>query len=757
MKKIMTVKLFLPVVLSTFLIGCATTSGVKESSTDVDVAVITDILIQDNILAIKSNKTFTYTMYSANDPYRTTIEIPDIKAGNFKSKIVSDKAGITEIIPQEIEAPKPAVKLDIVLQAPSSVVPVYKDNTLTLMIKAEEPVARAPEPAAKVEEPVVVSDIKPRTDTEQTSSKPAAKESSYDTKKPENSVSPLSRATEIRNVEIKKSADAVTVVITGNGSMMPNVFPIDDRIVVDIPGVSMNADMPKSVISPVKGIRAGKHKDKVRIVIDLKEKTNYDVTAIGSSIEISLAKKDIPVAQASVNSKEMKTTDAPVSMVSPPSSLQTTFESAKSNVDKCQRYLEGKENVSLDFQDQDIIPILRLLADISGCNLVIHPEVKGKYTMNLREVQWNFALDTLLRTFSLSKIVNGNIIRIVPTNFVAKELDELAKAKKAESEAGDLKTKIFPVNYADLAKLKDAIDKAKVLSSRGTITLDERGSSVIVNDIDANLERIGALISEIDQENMQARQVMIEARIVEINTDYTKDLGIQWGVGFTKPRAGDTITVGGLSTSGGTGFSGNNFLVNLPAAAGGGAGGAIGFGYISKAANFSLDLQLSAMEQVKKGKVISSPKIMTMNNESAKISQGRNLQIPIATADKTDLKEVPILLTLDVKPRIAPGGAILMNLKITKDEFLSLIAAGTSTGVDMTKNTIDTTVLVNNGDTVVIGGIFKQSTTKTDDAVPGLSKIPLLGLLFKKEKNIESSNEIIVFITPKIVEFDSLK
>lgn len=752
MKKIMTVKLFLSVVLSTFLIGCATTSGFKESSTETDLAVITDIQIQDNVLAIKSNKAFTYTMYSANDPYRTTIEIPDIKAGNFRTKIVSDKSGITEIIPQEIESPKPAVKLDIVLQAPSSVVPVYKDNTLTLMIKAEEPAAKAPEPAAKVEEPVVVSEVKTKTDTEPSSSKPAIRESS---------VSPLSRATEIRNVEIKKSADAVVVVITGNGAMMPNVFPIDDRIVVDIPGVSMNADIPKSVLSPVKGIRAGKHKDKVRIVIDLKEKTNYDVTAVGGSIEISMAKKDTPVAQAAVNNKEITTSVVPVPAASqstaPPISSQIPSESAKLNTDKCKRYLEGKENVSLDFQDQEIIPILRLLADISGCNLVIHPDVKGKYTMNLREVQWNVALETLLRTFSLSKIVDGNIIRIVPTNIVAKELDELAKAKKAESEAGDLKTKIFPVNYADLAKLKDAIDKAKVLSSRGTITLDERGSSVIVNDLETNLEKIGALISEIDQETMQARQVMIEARIVEINTDYTKDLGIQWGAGFTKPRASDTIVVGGIAQTGGTGFSGNNFLVNLPAAIGSGSGGAIGFGYISKAANFSLDLQLSAMEQVKKGKVISSPKIMTMNNESAKISQGRNLQVPIATADKTDLKEVPILLTLDVKPRIAPGGAILMNLKITKDEFLSLIAAGTSTGVDMTKNTIDTTVLVNNGDTVVIGGIFKQSHTKTDDAVPGLSKVPLLGLLFKKEKNIESSNEIIVFITPKIVEFDSLK
>jgi type IV pilus assembly protein PilQ len=326
----------------------------------------------------------------------------------------------------------------------------------------------------------------------------------------------------------------------------------------------------------------------------------------------------------------------------------------------------------------------------------------------------------------------------VPTADVAKELDELKKVQTKRAEGGELKTKIFPVNYADLSKLKAAIEDAKVLSSRGTITLDERGSSIIANDIEVNLEKIAALIADIDQEKMQARQVMIEAKIVEVTTDYTRDLGIQWGTNYTSPTASDTTTIGGTGQTG-IAPSGNNFLVNLPAAVGTGSGGAIGFGYISKAANFALDVQLSALETNKKGKVLSTPRIMTMNNEEATITQGRTIYIPVATADKTDLKPIDALLSLKVTPRIAPGGAIFMKLDITKDEP----GAATAGGVDVLKNTIKTNVLVNNGDTVVIGGIFKTSRTNTVDSVPGLSGIPVLGLLFKRNQNVTADTEVL--------------
>jgi type IV pilus assembly protein PilQ len=485
----------------------------------------------------------------------------------------------------------------------------------------------------------------------------------------------------------------------------------------------LNAQIPESTISPLTGIRVGKHSDKIRLVLDLEEKTNFDFASIGNNIEISLVGGEAVAAA--------------LPSEAPPDTGEEGYI--------------GKR-ISLDFQDADIVPLFRLFTDISGCNLAVNPQIKGKITLKLINVPWDQALDIILKTFSLSKIVDGNIIRIVPTADVAKELDELKKVQKKRAEAGELKTKIFPVNYADLSKLKAAIEDAKVLSSRGTITLDERGSSIIANDIEVNLEKIAALIADIDQEKMQARQVMIEAKIVEVTTDYTRDLGIQWGTNYTSPTASDTTTIGGTGQTG-IAPSGNNFLVNLPAAVGTGSGGAIGFGYISKAANFALDVQLSALETNKKGKVLSTPRIMTMNNEEATITQGRTIYIPVATADKTDLKPIDALLSLKVTPRIAPGGAIFMKLDITKDEP----GAATAGGVDVLKNTIKTNVLVNNGDTVVIGGIFKTSRTNTVDSVPGLSGIPVLGLLFKRNQNVTADTEVLIFITPKIVEFSSLK
>ncbi|MEW6107797.1 MAG: type IV pilus secretin PilQ [Nitrospirota bacterium] len=724
MKKIILMKMFLSIFLITAIFGCATTSGVKEASTTDDAAIITNLQILDNKLVITSNKHFTYTVYSASDPYKTTIEIPDIALGNFTDKIASDKGGITEIIPRQTESPKKAVQLDVIFQNPSTVVPIYKDNTLTLAIKQEEPVVKA----EAGETPVVLTEVKEEPAAPDSSPMPKVEEPPG----PAGDIPSVSKATEITSIEVQKSADAVKILIIGNGAMTPNVFPIDERIVVDIPDVSMKADLPSGVISPLKGIRAGKHRDKARLVLDLKEKTNYDVTAIGSSIVISLQRSDVVPAQ------------------------QPSEESVKKtvSVQEPEKLVEGKyagKRISLDFQDADIIPIFRLLADISGYNIVVNPDVKGKITLKLINVPWDQALDLILRTFSLSKIADGNIIRIVPTSIVAKELDELARAKKAEAEAGELKTKIFPVNYADLNKLKDAIDKAKVVSSRGSLTLDERGSTIIVNDLDPNLEKIDALIREIDQEHMQARQVLIEARIVEVTSTYTKDLGIQWG-GFFKnpPTEGDNNFTIGKEGRASTGTP-NDFLVNLPASS---TMAQIGFGYINRAATFALDLKLSAMEQLLKGKVISNPKIMTMNNEEAKITQGSTIYIEstVAGATTPSFTAVDAVLSLSVKPRIAPGGAIFMDLDITNDEPGPLIG----TNVTIRKKTAKTSVLVNNGDTIVIGGIFKKSENSTDDSVPGLSKIPLLGrLLFNREKNVEDNTEILMFITPRIVEFNA--
>ena len=694
--------------------GCVTAQAGKKASDTAVPPAITSIQIEDNTLIIKSDGPFSYTLNKATDPYRATLEIPDMTIGRYVGRISSNRAGITEIIPHQIESPKPFAKLDIVLQNPSSLSPEYRDNTLTIAIKKDDP--------------VVLAEMKEIEASRKAAVRLATEETPTEKLQPQHESAPVvSKATEINNIEIKKSADTVRVLITGNGAMIPNVFPINERIVVDIPNTALRASVPSHTVSPLKSIRAGRHRDKLRLVLDLQEKTNFDVTAIGNTVEISLVGKET----ASPQQASLNTTKETASALSSPQSQKIS----SNNEPLIEGVYTGKK-ISLDFQDADVVPIFRLLGDISGYNMVVNPDVKGKVTLKLINVPWDQALDIILRTLSLSKIVEGNIIRIVPTGVVAKELDDVSRAKKAAAEAGELRTKIYPVNYAELSKLKDAIDKAKLLSSRGSISLDERGSSIIVNDLDLNLDRIDALIKEIDLEVMQARQVMIEAKIVEVNTDYLKELGISWAGSWTIPNS-TTL----------------NSIVDFPAAAAEGAGGLFGFGYVPAAGNFLLNMRLTAIENTNNGRVLSNPRIMTMNNQEAKITQGRTIYVPAATSDKIEFKAIDALLSLTVKPRIAPGGAIFMDLDITKDEP----GVPTAGGVDILKNTIKTSVLVNDADTVVIGGVFKKSEQDRTDGIPGLSKLPLVGLLFKRDRDQSTTSEVLVFITPKIVNFADLK
>lgn len=728
MKRHTLLKPLISILVLIALLGCANTQAVKQSSEVIEAPVLTAVRADENGLIIQSNKQFTYTLSKTNDPYRSTVEIPYMNAGAFTDRIVSDAGMVTEVVPQQIESPVRMTRLDIVLQSPSSLTPEYRDNTLILSIKKDEPVVFTEVNNHEADPRSLVRLVA----VEMPAEKEAAPASS--------------KATEITGITIKKSADAVKVIISGNGTMIPNVFPINERIVVDIPDTALRAAIPSQTLSPLKGIRAGKHKDKLRIVLDLKEKTNFDVTAIGNSIEISLMNKEDSKSQHVMNNAARESI-APAAPAAPEPAVAVKASAAASP--STEEIFTGKK-ISLDFQDADIIPIFRLLGDISGYNIVVNPEVKGKITLKLINVPWDQALDIIMRTFHLSKIVEGNIIRVLPTSAVAKELDEISKAKKAEAEAGDLRTKIFTVNYAELTKLKETIDKAKLLSPRGNVSLDERGSSIIVNDIDAKIEKIGALIKEIDQEHMQARQVMIEAKIVEVSSTYTKDLGIQWGAFLTKTTGQGTTTIGGNGSTS-TSASPIDKLVNLPASS---TSGNIGFGFLNRAGTLALDLKLSAMEQRLKGKVISNPKIITMNNQEAKITQGSTiyLQSTASGSNVASFTAVDATLSLTVKPRITPGGAIFMDLDISKDQPGPLVGGN----VSILKNTAKTSVLVNNEDTIVIGGIFKKTENTTDDNIPGLSKLPLIGkLLFNRELNVEDNNELLIFVTPRVVESNS--
>ncbi|PKL51706.1 MAG: hypothetical protein CVV37_05035 [Nitrospira bacterium HGW-Nitrospira-1] len=738
MKKSTISKLSTAILMALLLLGCATTSGTKEASSAAEIPVITDIAIEDGNVVIKSNKDFTYTVYSANDPYKTTIEIPDMSIGAFTGRIVSDKSGL-EIIPKQIDSPRKSARLDIMLQTPAAISPVYKDNTLALSIKKEQPVVW---PAFK-DKDITSKDIESRPDA--AAYLTAAETPAYAVKAVDETAQPAAKATEIMGIELKKTKDAVKILITGNGAIIPNVFPLNEKIVVDIPDVVLKAALPENVIAPLKAIRAGKHKDKLRLVFDLKEKTNFDVAAIGNSVEISLQAREVQAAKTQEPAAAQTSLQNSAKAV-PASSAASSKPVQSASV--TEPLIEGEftgKKISLDFQDADIIPIFRLLADVSGYNIVVDPAIKGAITLKLINVPWDQVLDIMLKTFSIGKTVDGNIIWIAPVTTFAKIAREKADKRLAEETAGELVEEAIRINYGSATEIRNAIGGGSgggvdqrergggLLSPRGSASVDNRTNTLIVKDLPVNLAKIKALIKIMD---IASPQVMIEAKIAQISSGYSEKLGITWGGSFT--------TTGPNTIDG-------NFSVNSPVAAAGSSttnpGGAVGL-TVGLANYFKLDMFLSALETIGKSKTLSNPKILALDNASANIQQGKTFYVQTLD-DKGNPKseEKTATLSLTVKPRITPDGYIQLEITATDD---SLEISGQYPVVN--KRSLQTTALVKNGETLVLGGIYTSNETELETGMPWLRKIPVLGWLFKtKTQTGPEIKEILVFITPTVV------
>jgi type IV pilus assembly protein PilQ len=676
--------------------GCAPTGNIKEIAMPDEGRVITAIDLQDYSVTVKVSRPFSYTLYKSDDPYKIIVELLDVNTGGFNRKIFSDKAGITEIVPSQIETPF-MTRLEILLQTPTTADPEYKNNELTIRIREE-----SPKGVVKTEVKGKIEDV------------PEVKETEHALQERV----PLQKATEITSISFEKTDDIVKLLIRGNGSLNPSVLPLENRIVIDVPGVDMKTQLPSEVVSPLKGIRAGETDNKIRLVIDLKEKTDFDVTTIGDTIVVAVS--------AQMAHK-----------------LGENLE-AKEHANVTENKYNGKK-ISLDFQDADIVPIFRLLADISGYNIVVSPEVKGKLTMKLLNVPWDQALDIILKTFSLGKTVENNIIRIAPHAAFAKESEDAARAKESELKAVPLYTRIFPISYADVASIEKSIKDARILSSRGSFSVDKRTSSVAINDVASVFPQIENLLATLDK---PTPQVLIEARIVEAFESDVKSFGIQWGISNpegTKPFIGTTSNEGP--------FTGNNFMFDFPSPEG--TGGGIAFGILNSARTKGLELQISALETTGNSKRISNPRVVTTDNEKATILQGESVPFPKIDVQSgqisAEYKDVAI--TIEVTPHITPAGAVTMSVLVRKEDIKGFVPLGGGTSAPRTDKIEGVTkVLVQNGETLVIGGVLQKRETSDSTGVPGLMHIPVLGWLFKNKTTNEATTELLIFITPRILE-----
>ena len=428
-----------------------------------------------------------------------------------------------------------------------------------------------------------------------------------------------------------------------------------------------------------------------------------------------------------------------------------------------QRRFSGRR-IDLDLKDADIHNVLRLLSDVGRVNIVTSDNVTGTVTIRIRNVPWDQAMETVLQAKGLGMVRQGNMIRVAPLADLNKERELEIARRKAEQILLPLETRLIPVSYADAAELQD---RAKdLLSPRGSLAVDERTNVLIARDVAGNLNQIEEFVRSLDT---QTPQVLIEARIVEATSRYLRDVGIQWGGDATFSAATGNPTglafpsaigvVGGASdqqtpTAGLSPFSNSvstpNFAVNLPATVGTGAGGAIGFNLGSINNTVNLAVRLSAAESTGMLRIISSPRILTLDNREARISQGTLIPFSQISAQGVQTTFQEAKLQLLVRPHVTSDGSVAMHVKINRDEpdFNQTSARGDPT---ILKREAETDLLIMDGHTAVIGGIFTRNTGRNLDQIPLLGDIPILGVLFQRRRASDSRSELVIFLTPRIV------
>ncbi len=434
------------------------------------------------------------------------------------------------------------------------------------------------------------------------------------------------------------------------------------------------------------------------------------------------------------------------------------------NADSALRASEpGTSSISLRKQDSlfymelrnaELKEVLRVLSQENEVNIIIGDGVEGSITLSFKGVSFDDAFNAILRMNNLTSYREGNIIRVMKSPFGAEE-------------AG-LVTHMIAINFAIAKDIQETVNG--LLSKNGTVMADSRTNILVIRDLPANLEKISQVVHRLDS---KTPQIMIEARIVEVNTNFSKELGVQWGGSYSS-RSGDTTSIfhgGGFKNqstdtsfealTGGVGVSGGPFAVNLPAGVGRGLGGAFGFAIGNVANTQLLDVQLSALQDAGHGKILSNPIIMTLNNKEAKISSGTEILIPTTSiittstsastsgsGTNTGVTTIDAKLELTVTPHVTPDDQILIHVHVNKKD--PDFSRQVQNIPPLTTRTAETDLLIRDKETIVIGGIYTHAESESQAGVPWLSKIPVIGWLFKKESTVNIQNELMIFITPTI-------
>jgi type IV pilus assembly protein PilQ len=581
---------------------------------------------------------------------------------------------------------------------------------------------------------------------------------------------PAAKGPAVLGIDLEDLPDASNVVITTSGGAKHQLQKKNGTVTLVFPlataekGLLREIDARKLGI-PVTRIAPAAGKKGVSVAIAYAKDTPYTIEQRGDAVVVSFPKQASGAAPAEVVARVTETK-------APPTAGPTAGESGNGPAEGAPRlgFLTGGsevqrkyvgQRISLDFKDADLQNVFRIIAEVSNLNIITSDDVKGKVTLRLINVPWDQALDLVLQAKALGARQEGNVVRIAPLS--ALRTEERARLD-AQKEVEKLKVSLeavtvtLPVSYTKAADLQPKIKD--LLSEGGKIQIDDRTNTIVIRDLQRNVEEARALIAKLDT---ATPQVLIEARIVEVDTSFSRELGVQWGGSWnngnrTKIGAsgiqdstgaflpGEPVTNSGLTPFAAT-TPAPNFAVNLPARFGLGSGGGISFGILRD--NLRLDLSLSALEASNKGRVISSPKVITIDNKEATIEQGTQIPYSTVSASGTNTQFVDATLSLKVTPHITPDGGVIMKLEAKNDSQGEVGASGQPA---INKKKATTEVLVRDGETAVIGGILQISRREIETGIPWLSKIPVLGYLFRNENTNATNRELLIFITPKILK-----
>ncbi len=601
---------------------------------------------------------------------------------------------------------------------------------------------------------------------------------------------------QVKDLKVNPFEKGVEILVIGENLNKFEDFTLENpnRIVVDLieaKNLCARGLLPVRSSDVLKSVRVAQNRTSpyvTRVVMDVVGKIpEYNVKRVSEGILITVFSGKVPPAQEKATAEAPKKEDKVEALqpvqVSPPvekkeekvevpkippkvekPKTEKVEEKPKEEPQKPDKDIyqpkviteESKvyrgDKFTFRFKDADIRDFLRFIATVANINIIIDPGVTGRVTCELIQIPWDQALDLILKTNGLGSVMEGNVLRIAKIETLTREQEAARKLKEAQQLAGELKVITRTLSYAKARAVQPILQKQ--LSQRGEIIIDERTNTLIISDIPDKVSVIDKLIETLDA---PIPQVSIEARIVEINTNYTKNLGIQWGFfaaadaaygNQTSLKFPNSIILDGAGVrEGGLTNPLDGYAVNLPAPA---FSSGLGISLGNIVDTFRLDIALTALETSGQGKILSAPKISAQNNETAEILQGRQIPVQTVANNTVTTRYVNAALELHVTPQITAEGTIIMTIEIRNDaaDFANLVQ-----GIPpIITQSAKTTVLVKDGGTAVIGGIYRIEDTVTMNTVPGLSKIPIIGNLFKGMSKNVLNKELLIFITPKIIK-----